>query len=149
MTAHLIKHLSFRAAEVPMTIILTQRPSQSLLKLTDVLKESLGEEFRRIYMPPLNEMESLQLAAYIDRSSKNKTALVQSSGGNPLFIEDHARYGIDSAGGANRKEALLWMRSQIPKQARDFAETLSLFKTPVEVEALAIESLSSCDLKNK
>ena len=136
-TVLLIEQLSLRSAEIPLTLILTQRHGQSDLKLISILNNCLPDEFRRVHLRPLDQMESSQLLRYLTATPYENTDLLHSSGGNPLFIENHVRYGGDAMKNFRQKEAVMWMLKQVSRQARDAAEALSSFKNPVGPEILA------------
>src|SRR5437667_12602279 len=85
-------------------------------------------------MFPLNATESLDLVRYIDASSNLNRGHLESSGGNPLLIEDQAKCGSSTD---RRNEALKWMLSQIPKEAQRFAEALSVLRKPTDLETIA------------
>src|SRR5438093_943723 len=100
-TIRFLEQLSFRAAEVPMRLVLTCRAGRPDLKLSTVLNECVGEEFRRIRLQTLTALESQDLAQYFEGSSERRRDLLQISAGNPLLIEEYAK-GIPKSHFRNR-----------------------------------------------
>ena len=136
-TIRFLEQLSFRAAEVPLRLVLTCRAGRPDLKLSTVLNECVGEEFRRIRLQTLTALESQDLAQYFEGSSERRRDLLQISVGNPLLIEEYAK-GIPKSPFRNRTNAAFnWMVSQLTKQTREIVESLSLLRKPVELEIIA------------
>jgi tetratricopeptide (TPR) repeat protein len=133
-TLRLIEQLSFRAAELPLTLLLSERGSKSEPKLLAILKR-LSDRLRRIRIPPLAAAETQQLKRYLETSAKQIPDLQQLSGGNPLFIEDYARCNF--ADSDRRNEALTWMLSQISKDAQGLVEALAIVRRPIDLKTVA------------
>ena len=138
-TLRLIEQLSFRAAEAPLTLVLTHRPGRSDLKLNAILNDALGNEFVRRRILPLTRTESLDLVPFfLERSFEQHSDLLQTSGGNPLFLEAYSTSCSSHARISSRvNEALSWMTSQITKETKPLAETLALLRRPVDLETMA------------
>jgi transcriptional regulator with GAF, ATPase, and Fis domain/serine/threonine protein kinase/tetratricopeptide (TPR) repeat protein len=132
-TMRFIEQLSFRAAELPITVILTKRSARPEPKILPIL-QGMPDAVQQIRIPALTATECSELIGYFDTSAKQHRDLEQLTGGNPLFIEECTRR---ESGRERRDEALTWMLTQIPKKSRPLTVVLSVIKKPIDLGTLA------------
>ena len=137
-TLQFIEQLAFRAAEIPLSVVLTCRGRRSILKLCRLIEDCIAEDFRQIRLLPLSAGESQCLLGSVEKSVERQKDLIPLAGGNPLLLEEYARSFANKSVPTKRiKEALDWMRSEIPKQSKSVVEALSLVRKPAEMQTVA------------
>ncbi|HLH30721.1 MAG TPA: sigma 54-interacting transcriptional regulator [Terriglobia bacterium] len=130
-----VEQLCARAAELPMTLILTTRPFSSPETAGSMVASTLGNDFQQIQIKSMSVEESSVLAQWLGCDSASREPSVQKSAGNPLFLQQQIRNssGTESA---MADQALHWMISNISDEAKPVAEVLSQLDPPVDLQTL-------------
>lgn len=138
-TKQLVEEMCFRAAEVPLTLILTRRPSNQSFELSNFLGHCLGEDFTNIRLRGLREGESAGLLEFLKADGPARTAIAEVSAGNPLFIEEYARIEEDRPKDTPPavNDAISSMLYNLTQPQRAVTEILSLFDRPIEIAMIA------------
>ena len=145
-TLQVLKQLSLRAAESCLPMIVTFRThqlSQSVVRLLSDLQHSRAI-LNRVSLPPLNITETRQMAQSLATGSNTHAWIVENSGGNPLLVEECARYREARSTQLlpRIQDVLVAQVKGLPAHLRTAAEALSLFPKPVSLE-LAYKTLST------
>ena len=129
-TMQFIEKLCFRAAEIPLTLVLTRRTDYRSQELSDLMNSCLAEHFTRLRLVSLTASEARMMVQFLENSTARQDAVLRMSGGNPFFIEQWIKAGTELP----RKLPLplngiiTSMLSNLTKPLRMLSETLSLFE---------------------
>jgi tetratricopeptide (TPR) repeat protein len=143
-TLQVLKQLGLRAGESGLHIIVTFKQRHLRRAVHDVLNDlKRGRAgFNQVSLAPLDEAQTIRMARTLSRGQKTRDWIVENSGGNPLLVEECARYR--EAGTKHPpsriQDVLVETVKRLPGEVRTAAEVLSLFPKPVPLE-LAIDTL--------
>ncbi len=138
-TEQFIEMLAMRAAEVPLTLILTRRALYRAGRLCETLNQCLADNFQRIRLMPLTGAMAQMVARHLESSPELQDSVLEISAGNPLFIETYVSSDPKSLRTVPTRlcEPLTWILTNIGKPVRRVAEILSLLNRPSTVDSVA------------
>jgi transcriptional regulator with GAF, ATPase, and Fis domain/serine/threonine protein kinase/tetratricopeptide (TPR) repeat protein len=131
-----VEQLCIRAAEVPLTLVLTCRIFSVQSPLGQLLGNVLSGDFDHIQLKPLTRQQAISLATSMAPTARECDKAVHLSCGNPLFIEEYARNGVQALPKLIRK-SIDSMLSDITNEDQPAIEALSLFTEPIKIDVLA------------
>ena len=133
-----LHQISIRAAELPLTIVLTRRASEVEPKWIDAMTARLGPDFRSVQLSALSHEDSEKMLQFLKDDGVRRLNVTKLGAGNPLFIEEYAKYGSSSASPPARvADAAASMLSGLTKATRDVLQVVSVFSAPIHVRVLA------------
>jgi len=145
-TTLFLEQLTFRRHELPLTLVLTRRPSEVEARWMQTLTESFGADFLRLRLPPLSEIESDLMVQRLETDEERQAYIKECSDGNPLFLENYATWrGTAPNQVANASKAML---SGVTSDTRALLKVLSVFRKPVEITVLAALCEKSLQIVN-
>ena len=132
-TLTVLEHLWLRSGECNLRLVLTSRSGQSFRDLRQLIDKDT--QLTTISLKPLDRRASIDLAERLTVDASNVSWVVDNGCGNPLFLEECARYSEATCkqlpprvGNILREEI-----AQLPREGRVVAEILSLFPKPIPV----------------
>ena len=136
-TLEVLEQLSWRAGEanVRMLISLRRGPGGNAIRaLLGRLQDSGRIHLDRVTLSPLHPKEAREMAARLAIDDTTVSWVVHNAGGNPLFIEECARYGKSRLKRLPRRltDVLLQEFRQCAPPERAAAQILSLFPKPID-----------------
>jgi DNA-binding NtrC family response regulator/tetratricopeptide (TPR) repeat protein len=142
-TLEFLENLSFRAAEAPISLLLTRRTRIERFPLADQIQSSVREHFTHIRLASLGETASISLYQSLMGSPAFQDRLGQYAGGNPWLIREYATSSNIHTNGVPeiRKDIAHELIPDLSKQLRRVAEALCVFEEPVS--ACELEDLAS------
>jgi DNA-binding NtrC family response regulator/tetratricopeptide (TPR) repeat protein len=133
-TLEFLENLSFRAAEAPISLLLTRRTRIERFPL-DKIQSSLREHFTYIRLASLGETASLRLYQSLMGSPAFQDRLGRYAGGNPWLIREYATSSNMQTNGVPeiRKDIAHELIPDLSKQFRRVGEALCISDEPVSV----------------
>jgi DNA-binding SARP family transcriptional activator len=140
-TLDLLRYLGRRLRHVPVLLIATYR--DDALAAADPLRVALGDlvslrHTRRIELAPLSAQAVAVLAVDTPLAV---TELHRLTGGNPFYLAEVLRGGIDQVP-ASARDAVLARAARLSDGARDLLDVAAL--TGTRIEARLLESVAGC-----
>ena len=134
-TKQLIERMCFRAAEIPLCLILTTTiPSSGCL--SNVAKDCLGDSLVHIHLTHLSLEMAQGLVSFFGCGAERATQILRWSGGQPLLIEEYAKM-TSGESPRNIDTFITRLLANVSKESLRTAQIISLFEEPVAPEVIA------------
>ena len=99
-------------------------------------KASSGIDLERISLKPLQPRDALDLAQELTEDVRRVSWVVESGGGNPLFLEECARYQAAPTGGqlpSKMEDIIVQTAARLSSGSNEMVSLLSLFPKPIPI----------------
>jgi DNA-binding NtrC family response regulator/tetratricopeptide (TPR) repeat protein len=149
-TVVFLEQLAFRASDVPVTLLLTTRPTKSRPKWLRTFVACLDRNFYQFHMPPLTADESEQLAQFV-LTERERLQALHFSAGNPLMIQQYAKATRNSSHVKPQlfSDIVSQMLSAATRPVVNILQILSIFEDSVDFGTLAFMcDISVSELQN-
>ena len=137
-TLKVLEQIFFRAGESDLCLVLTLRLDSVTGEIRRFLegKVTPGIDLERISLKPLQPRDALDLAQELTEDVRKVSWVVKSGGGNPLFLEECARYQAPPTGGklpSKMEDIIVQTAARLSSGSNEMVSLLSLFPKPIPI----------------
>ncbi len=145
-TSHVLEQVALRSGGANLRLLLTYRtdPNQAALRLLLETFRLPGIELEPISLRALNPKEAGEMARSLTTGVDRISWIVKNGVGNPLFLEECARYGESTTNDLPQRvsDVLVEKTNRLDSSVKLTAELLALFPRPIPNE-LALRVIQS------